>query len=189
MDARRFRRDRKRMTGMTGMKKLTGILVLLLAAALLTGCGQSPSGTAQPAGQAAETAAAPAPEAAQAQTLEERIGAIAADAGDLAPFSLEELADMTGIAPEDCADFVFLQGDGTDGREILAVTVKNAEAGDRVEALMQSYLERRRDENRNYAPAAYQLLSKASVVRKGLTLVMISGTKAAEETERLLAGE
>ena len=168
------------------MKKLAGILVLLLAMALLlTGCGSKTEETTRQR----RACQAPAPEAAQAQTLEERIGAIAADAGDLAPFSLEELADMTGIAPEDCADFVFLQGDGTDGREILAVTVKNAEAGDRVEALMQSYLERRRDENRNYAPAAYQLLSKASVVRKGLTLVMISGTKAAEETERLLAGE
>ena len=54
---------------------------------------------------------------------------------------------------------------------------------------MEKYLERRRNENRNYAPKAYQALSDARVERKGLTLVMISGGEAGTETAALLAGE
>ena len=123
------------------------------------------------------------------RTLAERIETIAADAADLVPFTADELTDITGIVPEDYTDFVFLQGDGMDGREILAVTAKDKEAGNRIEEQMQNYLQRRRDENRNYAPAAYQLLAQASVVRRDLTLAMISGADAAAETEKLLAGE
>ena len=54
---------------------------------------------------------------------------------------------------------------------------------------MEKYLERRRNENRNYAPEAYQALSDARVERKGLTLVMVSGGEAGTETAALLAGD
>ena len=96
---------------------------------------------------------------------------------------------MTGIVPEDYTDFVFLQGNGMDGREILVLTAADEAAADRIAGLMESYLERRRDENRNYAPDAYKLFSEAQVVRKDLTLAMISGADAAAETGQLLAGE
>ena len=182
------------MTGMTMMKKLMVVLALLLAAALLTACGnekpQEPEQTVQhavtdaPAATEAPSekpASTSAPEsggpAGDAQSLSERVGAVAGDAAELVPFTPDELMDMTGIAPNDYTDFVFLQGDGMDGREIL------------VEGQALAYLQRRRDENRNYAPAAYQLLSEAKVVRKGLTVVLISGADAAAETEQLLAGE
>ena len=79
---------------------------------------------------------------------------------------------------------------GTTGQGIIVVlAAKDMAAGDRVEGQALAYLQRRRDENRNYAPAAYQLLSEAKVVRKGLTVVLISGADAAAETEQLLAGE
>ena len=54
---------------------------------------------------------------------------------------------------------------------------------------MEKYLERRREENRNYAPKAFQELSEAKVERKGLLLVMISGGDAEAETAALLSGE
>lgn len=192
---------------MTMKKKPAVLLALMLAAALLTACGSGqPKAQESAAPQAATSApatdapateapatdapATEAPAAAASITLGERaLAATLGAAADLVPFTADELADMTGIAPEDCADFIFLQGDGMDGREILAVTAKDKDAGDRVKQQMEAYLQRRRDENRNYAPAAFLLLSDARVVRKGLTVVLISGANAATETELLLAGE
>lgn len=188
------------MTGMIAMKKLTVILVLVLAAALLTACGsEGTKETTQPALTEApavteetavtEAPAAPEQEKAAGRTLAERVGAVAGDAADLVPFTGDELTDMTGIAAEDYTDFVFLQGDGMDGREILVLTAVDDAAAKRITGLLESYLERRKDENRNYAPDAYKLFSEAQVVRKGLTLALISGADAAAETEQLLAGE
>ena len=186
------------MTGMRAMKKLTMILVLILAAVLLTACGGSGSKetaqtpqTAATEAPAADPTEAPAEETktAAAQPLTDRVSAAAKDASELVPFSADELTDMTGIVPEDYTDFVFLQGNGMDGREILILTAADEAAADRIAGLMESYLERRRDENRNYAPDAYKLFFEAQVVRKGLMLAMISGADAAAETEQLLAGE
>ena len=209
------------------MKKLTVILALVLAAALLTACGdgkpktteapkaaeasaateapaatETPEATETPGNPEAPAAETPAAEEEPAEipgqadqpadatgTLPDRIDAVAKDAADLVPFTADELMDMTGIGPKDYTDFVFLQGDGMDGREILVVRAANEAAADRVAGQMEKYLERRQEENRNYAPAAYQLLSEAKVVRKGLLLAMISGADAAAETEALLAGE
>ena len=179
------------------MKKLTVILVLILAAAMLTACGGSGNKEEAQAAQAAvtdvpaaEPTEAPAEETKAApQLLADRVSAAAKDAGELVPFDADELADMTGIVPEDYTDFVFLQGNGMDGREILVLTAADDAAAERIAGLLESYLERRKDENRNYAPDAYKLFSEAKVVRKDLTLVLISGADAAAETEQLLAGE
>ena len=54
---------------------------------------------------------------------------------------------------------------------------------------MEKYLLRRREENRNYAPKAYQALCDALVEQKGLVLVLISGGDAETETAAILAGE
>ena len=76
-----------------------------------------------------------------------------------------------------------------EGREVLALRAKDDAAAEKLAEKMEKYLERRRNENRNYAPKAYQALSDARVERKGLTLVMISGGEAGTETAALLAGE
>ena len=76
-----------------------------------------------------------------------------------------------------------------EGREILALRAKDDAAAEKLAEKMEKYLERRRTENRNYAPKAYQALSDARVERKGLTLVMVSGGEAGTETAALLAGE
>ena len=199
MDAR-FRFRSGRITEMVMQMKKPGILlVLLLAAVLLTGCGSS-----QPAAPAAKEAAVPdqtdapvSPETARLpEASEETSGSLKAaveaavgDATELAPFTAEELTDMTGIVPEDVADFVFLQGNGMDGREILVIRAKDEASADRVASLLEKYLERRKKEHRDYAPDAYKLLTDAKVERKGLLLAVISGKNAAAELSALLSGE
>ena len=111
------------------------------------------------------------------------------DAAELAPFTADELTDMTGIVPEDVADFVFLQGNGMDGREILVIRAKDEASADRVASGLEKYLERRKKEHRDYAPDAYKLLTDAKVERKGLLLAVISGKNAAAELSVLLSGE
>ena len=150
MDAR-FRFRSGRITEMVMQMKKPGILlVLLLAAVLLTGCGSS-----QPAAPAAKEAAVPEqtdapvspetarlPEASEetAGSLKAAVEAAVGDAAELAPFTAEELTDMTGIVPEDVADFVFLQGNGMDGREILVIRAKDEASADRVASLLEKYL-------------------------------------------------
>ena len=163
------------------MKKTLAVILLLLAAMMLTGCGNKPE-------EKKEETPAQAP-AAAAQTLQERADAVLSDAAELAPFTAEELQDMAGIAPEDCADFVFLQGNGMDGREVLVIRAKDEAAADRVAGQLEEYLERRKEEHRDYAPDAYKLLSGAAVERRGLLLAVVSGKDAAAETAALLAGE
>lgn len=181
------------------MKKPGILLVLLLAAILLTGCGSSqPENPAVKETAAAEQTAAPvSPEAEKLQkasdepagSLKAAVEAAVGDAAELAPFTAEELTDMTGIVPEDVADFVFLQGNGMDGREILVIRAKDEASADRVASLLEKYLERRKKEHRDYAPDAYKLLTDAKVERKGLLLAVISGKNAAAELSALLSGE
>ena len=76
-----------------------------------------------------------------------------------------------------------------EGREILVLRAKDEEAAEKLAGQMEKYLERRREENKNYAPKAYQALCNAKVERKGLLLVMISGDDAESETAAMLAGE
>lgn len=178
------------------MKKIFTALLLAALLLALTACDNKTAGTDVPAGTD-QTAVTEAPAADQEKAepsageipVADLVKAAAADAGNLAPFSAEDLADMAGIDAADCADFVFLQGDGMDGREILVIRAENREAADRLTGQMESYLERRKEEMENYAPKAYQLYSAAKVERKNLLLVLISGENAGTETETILAGE
>ena len=165
------------------MKKWILILLAVSMVLLLTACGnrttEDSAATEAPAGT----------EEAAGKTLRELAEEAIKDAGSLAPFDADDLAEMARIQPEDYTDFVFLQGDVMEGREVLALRAKDDAAAEKLAEKMEKYLERRRNENRNYAPKAYQALSDARVERKGLTLVMISGGEAGTETAALLAGE
>ena len=165
------------------MKKWILILLAVSMVLLLTACGNRTTE------DSAATEAPAATEKAAGKTLRELAEEAIKDAGDLAPFDADDLAEMAGIQPEDYTDFVFLQGDVMEGREVLALRAKDDAAAEKLAEKMEKYLERRRNENRNYAPKAYQALSDARVERKGLTLVMISGGEAGTETAALLAGE
>ena len=166
------------------------MMLILLAAAmvlLLTACGEKPAEAPAATEAPAEAAEAPAEET--RKTLQERVEAAAKDAGGLAPFDGDDLADMAGILSEDYTDYVFLQGDVMEGREILALRAKDDAAAEKLAEKMEKYLERRKEEHRDYAPDAYKLLSDAAVQRKGLLLAVVSGSDAAAESAALLAGE
>ena len=165
------------------MKKWILILLAVSMVLLLTACGNRTTE------DSAATEAPAATEEAAGKPLRELAVEVIKDAGSLAPFDADDLAEMAGIQPEDYTDFVFLQGDVMEGREVLALRAKDDAAAEKLAEKMEKYLERRRNENRNYAPKAYQALSDARVERKGLTLVMISGGEAGTETAALLAGE
>ena len=169
------------------MKKLMLILLAAAMVLLLTACGEKPAEAPAATEAPAEAAEAPAEET--GKTLQERVEAAAKDAGGLAPFDGDDLADMAGILSEDYTEFVFLQGDVMEGREILVLRAKDETAAEKLAGQMEKYLERRQEENRNYAPKAFQALSAARIERKGLLLVMISGGDAEAETAALLAGE
>lgn len=157
------------------MKKRILILCTAAALLLLGGCGT-------PAKEETPVSDAPV-------SLREKVNMICEDAGDLAPLDAVDMEDVTGIVPEDCREFVFLQSLGMDGREIMAVRAADKDAAERVTALAEKYLERRMKETRNYAPEAYQLLSETKVRTKNLTIVLAVGTNAAKEADYILAGE
>ena len=84
------------------------IMLLLLAAMLLVlGACSAPE-------KGAPASDAPA-------SLAEKVNMIAEDAGNLAALTAEDLEDVLGAVPADYTEFVFLQSEGMDGRELLAV--------------------------------------------------------------------
>ncbi|QTE67855.1 DUF4358 domain-containing protein [Clostridiales bacterium] len=152
------------------------IMLLLLAAMLLVldACSAPEKG--------APASDAPA-------SLAEKVNMIAEDAGNLAALTAEDLEDVLGAVPADYTEFVFLQSEGMDGRELLAVRAADRDAAGRVAGMAEAYLERRLKETRNYAPEAYKLLSEAKVRTKNLTVVLAVGPNGTQEADFILAGE
>ena len=156
------------------MKKAILILWLLAAIIAITGCGaQQPK--EEPAGETIP--------------LAEKVKSVIPDTEELAELTEEDLTDLLGTEPEDCTEFVFLQSDGTDGREVLAIRAKDKNAADRVAGQVRNYLERRRNEMQNYIPELYQLLMKTNVQTGSLTVVLVVGQDAEAESQKILAGE
>ncbi len=180
------------------MKKMLSVILVCFSVLLLTACGSrtaavTPAETAA-AAVPAETAVpagteAPAENADTPQTLLSRVEAAASDAKDLAYFTGDDLLDLLGIEPVEYTELAFMQDTGMSGREIIALYAADEESAGHIGQALNDYLERRRDETRNYAPEAYQALSKAHVERKNLLFVLISGPDAEAETAALLAGE
>ncbi len=156
------------------MKKVMLILCILAAAAILTACG----GTTEES--AATSTAIP---------LADKVKSAAAGTEELAELNAEDLSDVLGAEAEDYREFIFLQSDGMDGREILVIRAKDKNAAEKLKGLAENYLERRLNETRNYAPEAYKLLSEAKVQTRNLTVALIVGPDAARETDAILSGE
>ena len=158
------------------MKK--GLLIICLAAALLLlgSCGEKkkeePAATAQ-----------------KAVPLTDAVRAAAADADALVPLNGDDLSADLGIEADEYSEFVFLQSTGMDGREILVIRAKDEASAGKAAKAAEEYLQRRRNEARNYAPAAYELLTAAEVKTRNKTVALIVGPNAAQETEAVLAGE
>lgn len=155
------------------MKKIALWLVLAVLALSLTACNANPQ-------SAASTRDVP---------LKELVQKHVSAAESMIQLPRTDLEDVIGIDLADLTDAVYLQDEGMGGNEALVVRAADEKAAERIAALLEGYLEQRRKETRNYVPEAYQLLEKAKVERKNLTIVLLSGEKAAEETKALLAGE
>ena len=157
------------------MKKVCCVLVLLTAMLLLAGCaGQEKAGDS--AGKAA-------------LSLLEAVHQAASDAEGLVTLTAEDLTDIMGIEPEEYQEAVYLQSADMSGREIVAFRAKDAEAAKRITQRLETYLEQRRKEARDYLPDAYRLLTDARVESKRLTVALFVGAKASDESTKFLAGE
>ena len=153
------------------MKKIAVWLMLAVLLMSLTACGNT---------QTAST---------KDVALKELVQKHVSAAGSMINLPRTDLEVVIGIDPADFTDAVYMQDEGMGGNEALVVRAADEKAAQRIAALLEGYLEQRRKETRNYVPEAYQLLEKAKVERKNLTIVLLSGEKAAEETKALLAGE
>ncbi len=159
------------------MKKRIMILGILAAAVLmLTACGAPKTSPENEAGKVAVS-------------LREKVESVIPDKDSLGPLTAEDLEDVLGVTPSDYSDFIFLQSEAMDGREVLVIRAADKDAAGKLTGIAESYLERRLNETRSYAPEAYQVLSQAKVQTKNLTVALIVGPDGAKETEAILAGE
>lgn len=110
------------------------------------------------------------------------------DAKDLVVMTEDDLYDIIGIDPAECEDFVYLAAaDALSGRELIVVIAKDEEAADMAEEMLNSYLESRLRETRNYLPDAYQALSVAKVVRSGMCVILSVAAPSGDDAEMLLS--
>ena len=81
----------------------------------------------------------------EAADLLTRVLSVVSDADDLIELYEEDLEELMGIEPDDCADFAYLAPrDALSGREVIVILAVDEEAAERVAALLQNYLEGRR---------------------------------------------
>ena len=154
------------------MNKRAFLPLLLCLILLLSGCG------------AGDQPAAPAP------SLQEKLAAALPDWEELIPYPTNELYDLMDLDPQDYTECVCrISDDIVIPREAIAVRAKDQAAADRIAAALEGYLARRIRETRDYLPEAYLLLNTALVSRQGLTVVLIVGANAAQETRAALARE
>lgn len=155
------------------MKRLALMMMAAVVLLSLTACG----------GETAPKAASTAD-----QPLRELVDSVM-NAEGLVSMPKSDLEDVIGIDPADFREAVYLQDDGMGGREVLVLRAADKDAAARIAELLEDYLEQRRKETRNYLPEAYKLLEAARVETKNLTVALISGEKASEQSAQLLAGE
>ena len=154
------------------MNKRAFLPLLLILVLLLSGCG------------AGDQPTTPAP------SLQEKLAAALPDWEELIPYPTDELYDLMDLDPQDYTECVCRISDNiVFSREAIAVRAKDQAAADRIAAAMEDYRARRIRETRDYLPEAYLLLNAALVSRRGLTVVLIVGENAAQETRAVLAGE
>ena len=137
------------------MKKIFILLFLLPVMALLAGC------------QAAR-------ESQPGITLGEAARQAVQNPNALISYSADDLYDLTGIAPEDYEEAVFLKDQDTlSGREIIMVRAKDAQSIASITKALEQYLSQRRNETRDYLPEAYRLLCDARIQQSGLTVSLV----------------
>lgn len=155
------------------MKKIALVLLAVLMLFALASCGNKPEE------KAASTLETP---------LIDLVNNVVPGTADMANLPLMDLEDIIGIEASQFTEAVYLQSTALEGGEAVVVRAVEGEA-ESVAAMLDNYLQRRKEETQNYVPEAYKLLSETSVQRKNNTVALIVTEKAAEVTTKLLAGE
>lgn len=149
------------------MRVKTLIAVLTLAALILTGCGASQTGTSAPA----ETTAATEPAAPDFEKVYEEM------TDKLPEMILLDDATMQtycGINKEDCLQaLVAVNLNGLETDEIWLIEAKDEKTMDDLEAAAQLRLKMKAEETETYAPAQYEVVKKAQLIREGRFLALI----------------
>ena len=155
------------------MKKIALVLLAVLMLFALASCGNKPEE------KAASTLETP---------LIDLVNSVVPGTADMANLPLMDLEDIIGIEASQFTEAVYLQSTALEGGEAVVVRAVEGEA-ESVAAMLDNYLQRRKEETQNYVPEAYKLLAETSVQRKNNTVALIVTEKAAEVTTKLLAGE
>lgn len=129
-------------------------------------------------------------ETAEPETLADRVFRLTEDAESLIRMGEDDLLDLTGIDPAECADWIYLADhNAISGRELIVVVALDEDCAAAAEQMLQHYLETRLRETRNYFPDAYQALSHAKVVRQGLTVILSVASPLENEAQLLLSSD
>ncbi len=135
------------------MKKGLFSVLLLLSLLLLIGCQAAPE---------------------QQLSLEEMARQYFSGPDAFIAYTAEDLEDLTGIAPDDYTEAVFLRDSDTlSGREIILVRTKDAEAFRGAKQALERYLSQRKEETRDYLPEAFQRLNQATVEGTGMLVRLV----------------
>lgn len=156
------------------MKKFVLAILALLMLCLLTGCSNQ---TGTPAESTLDV------------PLMELVTKHFPDAEGMIRFSAMDLEDIIGIEASEYTDAVYLQDADISGGEAVVLRAVDAQTAKSIAERLENYLEQRRNETKNYFPESYKLLKETKVQRKNNTVALIVAEKAAEITNRLLAGE
>lgn len=150
------------------MRVKTLIAVLTLAALILTGCAASQSSQNAPA---ETTATATEPVAPDFEKVYEEMT-------DKLPemILLDDATKQTycGINKEDCLQaLVAVNLNGLETDEIWLIEAKDEKTMDDLEAAAQLRLKMKAEETETYAPAQYEVVKKAQLIREGRFLALI----------------
>ena len=135
------------------MRKGLFSVLLLLSLLLLIGCQAAPE---------------------QQLSLEETARQYFSDPDAFIAYTAEDLEDLTGIAPDDYTEAVFLRDSDTlSGREIILVRAKDVEAFRSAKEALERYLSQRKEETRDYLPEAFHRLNQATVEGTGMLVRLV----------------
>ena len=150
------------------MKLKTVIAILTLAVLMLTGCGASQTGAPAPV---ETTAAATEAEAPDFATVSENM------TDKLPEMILLDDATMQtycGINKEDCLQaLVAVNLNGLETDEIWLIEAKDEKAADNLQSTAELRLKMKAEETETYAPAQYEVVKKAQLIREGTFLALI----------------
>lgn len=150
------------------VKRIFAILVLAALTLTLTGCGET---KAEPSAPAVSTEAATEPAAPDFAKVYE-------DMSDKLPemILLDDATMQTycGINKEDCLQAIAAVNlNGLETDEIWLIEAKDEAAMDELEAAAQLRLKMKAEETETYAPAQYEVVKKAQLIREGTLLALI----------------